>query len=244
MRTSSSTGYRFDLPDPTRRDSAAICASAPVWQSFAAVAGPGDGWRRLFEYLTGGSGRHAYDGIGVLEQHKQPLDEAADVFVGWVRRLFTQPRRCGAWRPDRLDYRFACEAPTEAGAKTSSRTNIEAEASTGTLSTWEAASLRTRRRPRSGPRRSLGRSFRHPCATPACRIRAGGRSKMAAPISATSARIRRISPSSCSSSSGWFIRTTGSACRSRSTRVDRLRQRPRRHQCVRRALLDRPAGQR
>ena len=72
---------------------------------------------QLFDYLTGGSGRHAYDGLGVLQQHQQQLDEAAEAFVAWARSLFTQPDDWRAWRPDRLSYRFDCAAPTAAGAK-------------------------------------------------------------------------------------------------------------------------------
>jgi len=120
--------YRFEVPDPTRRDSAAICGSAPVWQSFAAVAerAMDGGW--LFEHLTGGSSRHAYDGIGVLEADKQPLDDAADAFVRWVRRFFTQPSSAdaAAWRTDRLDYRFSCVASVEGGAKTFTADEYEA----------------------------------------------------------------------------------------------------------------------
>jgi hypothetical protein len=120
--------YRFEVPDPSQRESAAICASAPAWQSFAAVAerAMDGGW--LFEYLTGGSGRHAYDGIGVLDRDKQPLDDAADMFVRWVRRFFTQPSSADAtaWRTDRLDYRFSCEAPLESGAKTFAADEYEA----------------------------------------------------------------------------------------------------------------------
>jgi hypothetical protein len=84
------------------------------------------GW--LFEYLTAGSGRHAYDGIGVLDADKQPLDVAADAFVGWVRRFFTQPSSADAtaWRTDRLDYRFSCVAPVEGGAKTFAADEYEA----------------------------------------------------------------------------------------------------------------------
>lgn len=112
--------YRFEIPDPHQRDSAAICASVSVWQSFAAVAERAMDGGDLLEYLTGGSGRHAYDGIGVLEPDKQPLDDAARAFVGWVMRFFTQasPADATAWRPHRLEYRFTCAAPVEDGEKT------------------------------------------------------------------------------------------------------------------------------
>jgi hypothetical protein len=110
--------YRFEVPNPADRDSVAICASAPVWQSFAAVAGRAMDGGHLFEYLTGGSGRHAYDGMDVLEVDKPPLDEAARAFVAWVERRFTQSASASAWRTDRLDYRFSSLAPFEPDVKT------------------------------------------------------------------------------------------------------------------------------
>jgi hypothetical protein len=123
--------YRFELPDPSRRDSAAICASAQVWQSFAAVAERAMDGGQLFKYLIEGSGRHAYDDIGVLEPDKQQaLDDAADAFVAWVRRFFTHPSSADAtaWRTDRLDYRFSCATPVEDGAKTFVADEYEARA--------------------------------------------------------------------------------------------------------------------
>jgi hypothetical protein len=110
--------YRVEVPDPLQRESASVCASASVWQSFAAVAERAMDGGQLFEYLTGGSGRRAYDGLDVLEPDKQPLAHAGDAFVAWVRRFFTQPSSADAWRTDRLHYRFSCAVPLENGDKT------------------------------------------------------------------------------------------------------------------------------
>ncbi|MET0213138.1 MAG: hypothetical protein ABW292_09050, partial [Vicinamibacterales bacterium] len=111
--------YWFDMPDPTDRDQAAVCADAEVWQSFAAVAERALDGGMLFEYLTGGTGRHAYDGVAVAVGHKQAIDDAAELFVTWVGRMFTQSGRGQdtAWRADRLEYRFACAAPSEGGER-------------------------------------------------------------------------------------------------------------------------------
>ena len=111
--------YRIAVPDPADRADAAVCAHATVWQTFAATAQRAMDGGALYTYLTGGAGRHAYDNVGVLDAHKAAIDAAAKRFVAWVERLFTQPagRVNAAWQPDRLEYRFACAAPTSAGEK-------------------------------------------------------------------------------------------------------------------------------
>lgn len=111
--------YRIPVPDPTRPADAGICAHPEVWQSFAAAAERAMDGVALYEYLTGGTGRHAYDGLAVLDAHKAPLDAAATRFVDWVERLFT---RAGAgenpaWQPSRLEYRFASAAPVGGAAE-------------------------------------------------------------------------------------------------------------------------------
>lgn len=108
--------YEIDLPNPMRREDAAVCAHPEVWQNFAAVARRAMDGVALYEYLTGGAGRprHVYDGIAVLDGHKAALDAAAKKFVEWVERLFAQPAtpHNPAWQPSRLEYRFACAAPS------------------------------------------------------------------------------------------------------------------------------------
>jgi hypothetical protein len=111
--------YGIDLPNPDDRADASVCAHATVWQTFASVAERAMDGGALYIYLTGGTGRHAYDGVNVLDVHKPALDTAAGKFVAWVERLFTQPdgRVNAAWQSDRLEYRFACAAPTATGEK-------------------------------------------------------------------------------------------------------------------------------
>jgi hypothetical protein len=111
--------YRFKLPDPQSAADAAVCAHPEVWQAFAAAAGRAVDGIALYEYLTGGSGRHAYDGIAVLALHKPALDAAADAFVAWVGRSIARPAggENPTWQPGRLEYRFACSAPVEGGEK-------------------------------------------------------------------------------------------------------------------------------
>jgi len=111
--------YGFTEPDPARRDDAAVCAHPEVWQSFAAAAGRAMDGAALYFYLRGAPGRHAYDGIPILDAHKARLDAAAKTFADWVPRLIEQPQsgENAAWRPARLEYRFACAAPTHTGEK-------------------------------------------------------------------------------------------------------------------------------
>ncbi len=109
--------YTFDLPDPGKREDAPVCAHAEVWQGFAAAAERAMDGVLLYEYLTGDTDRHAYDGIGVLDGDKPAIDDAATKFVEWVQRLFAQPEtpHNPAWQPSRLEYRFACSAPSATG---------------------------------------------------------------------------------------------------------------------------------
>jgi hypothetical protein len=111
--------YKFNQPDPTLASDAAMCAHPEVWQALAAVAGRGVDGIALYQYLTGGAGRHAYDGLAVLDIHKLALDAAGAAFVAWVERTITRPAHGEnpAWQPGRLEYRFACAAPVAGGEK-------------------------------------------------------------------------------------------------------------------------------
>jgi hypothetical protein len=111
--------YRFTMPNPAATSDAAICAHAEVWQCFAAVAERAVDGGALYEYLTGASGRHAYDGMNVLNGHKPALDIAAKKFIRWMDQTILQPGSDGnpAWQPRRLEYRFSCEAPTREGTQ-------------------------------------------------------------------------------------------------------------------------------
>lgn len=106
--------YNFRVHNPTLAADAPVCAHSLVWQAYAAVAGRAMDGISLYEYLTGGGGRHAYDGIAVLGPHKPLIDNAADAFVAWVDRMLARPNgsQNPAWQPKRLEYRFALSAPT------------------------------------------------------------------------------------------------------------------------------------
>jgi len=106
--------YTIALPDPTRREDASVCAHHEVLQSFCAAAGRAMDGAVLYQYLSGGATRHAYDGMAVLDIHKPALDTAAGKFLVWAGRIFNQPAAPvdnPAWNAERLEYRFACSAP-------------------------------------------------------------------------------------------------------------------------------------
>jgi hypothetical protein len=110
--------YRIDAFDPTRREDAAVCAHAEAWQLFSALAGRRMDGGALYRYLTGATGRHAWDGVtGILATDRPAIDLAAEAFVKWFTTTFTQPpsKDQDAWVADRLEYQFSCAAPEGAG---------------------------------------------------------------------------------------------------------------------------------
>lgn len=103
--------YPIEQPDPTSKEDAPLCAHQEVWQTFAAASTRLMDGAALYFYLKGPAPRHAYDGVAVLDIHKDDIDEVAAKFIAWFERLFYQPTGQDAWEPSRLEYRFACSAP-------------------------------------------------------------------------------------------------------------------------------------
>ncbi len=112
--------YGVDRPDPTLARDAELCAHGPAWQQFAAVAGRAMDGHRLYEYLKKDPGNKAYDDIP--EVNTQALRDAIDVLTGkwlaWFEKLFYQPAENASWRPDYLEYQFACSAPRDGQRQT------------------------------------------------------------------------------------------------------------------------------
>ncbi len=109
--------YPIDRPDPTHKEDAIYCAHPDVWAATAAVAGRRMDGAKLYFYLTGDSGRHAYDGVTVLQTHKAAIDQLAKRFLAWFDALLLQPGEPGAdaWAPERIEYQFAVSAPAPGG---------------------------------------------------------------------------------------------------------------------------------
>jgi hypothetical protein len=109
--------YPIHAPDPTRPADAPTCAHPEAWSNFAAAAGRRMDGAKLYFYLIGGGGRHAYDGIAGLAGLEDETDLIAERFIKWFGQLFYQPAQESAWVSDRLEYQFACSAPERQGEK-------------------------------------------------------------------------------------------------------------------------------
>lgn len=106
--------YPIQAPDPTAENDAYVCAHPEAFQIAAALAGRRMNGGALYAYLTGATGRHAWDGIPtILATHQAAIDDVAGAFVRWFTTTFTQPpsKDEDAWVSDRLEYQFACAAP-------------------------------------------------------------------------------------------------------------------------------------
>jgi hypothetical protein len=110
--------YPFVLPDPSRREDAALCAHPEVWQSFAAAAGRLLDGGALYAYLIADAARHAWDGVGLPIVLNAEIDARAALFLAFARRLFAAPAPDeDAWDAARLEYRFACSSPGGVGPR-------------------------------------------------------------------------------------------------------------------------------
>jgi hypothetical protein len=116
------TVYGFQRPDPTQAKDAAICAHPEVWALQAAVAGRCMDGFKLYRFLKEAPNHQAGDQIQIADGHQQPLGDLGRRFVAWFERLYLQPQIQAteqvpreAWLADRLEYQFACSAPSETG---------------------------------------------------------------------------------------------------------------------------------
>jgi hypothetical protein len=110
--------YPIEQPNPLDVNDADRVAHPDVWQTFAAVAGRLMDGGRLYLHLVAEPGNRAYDGIVVADADKPALDDRAQRFVEWFRRLVYQPAVTeSAWDPAALEYRFECSAPDGEGEK-------------------------------------------------------------------------------------------------------------------------------
>jgi len=107
--------YPVDPPAPGDADR---LAHPEAWRAYAAAAGRLMDGGKLRDHLTAAAGNRAYDGIaGIAPADQSRLDEQAARFLAWYDRLIAQPPARDAWTPERLEYRFACAAPTRYGRR-------------------------------------------------------------------------------------------------------------------------------
>jgi hypothetical protein len=104
------TRYPIVLP---ARDPAGdyVYAHRRGWQQYAALAGRCIDGGDLYLYLADPS-HHASDGITLNNPADQgTLDTLGTEFQKWVDAQYSQPAHEEAWKPEYLEYQFACSAP-------------------------------------------------------------------------------------------------------------------------------------
>lgn len=81
------------------------------WQQYAALAGRAIDGGDLYVYLSDPT-HHASDGIAFANPADQgTLDGLGTEFLKWVNAQYSQPAQEAAWKPEYLEYQFACSAP-------------------------------------------------------------------------------------------------------------------------------------
>jgi hypothetical protein len=116
VRNDFLAAFPIARPDPNAASDAGLCAHREAWQQFAAVAGGRalDGYA-LFEFMRDNA--FAPDWTSITAGSPAALDGALLAFRAWYERQFYQPAATSqhAWRPDYLEYQFACAAPKPGG---------------------------------------------------------------------------------------------------------------------------------
>lgn len=109
--------YQVDVPDPTLKTDAGLCAHSETWQHVSAVASRAMDGYKLYKYLTDSDLNHAYDDTSIQPADHAAVDLLAEKFVAWFVGLFYQPDtpENHAWKPSYLEYQFAVSAPDESG---------------------------------------------------------------------------------------------------------------------------------
>lgn len=110
--------WGFTPPDPRAASDAELVSHVASHATLRAVAGRAVDGFRLYGHLTGGPGRHAWDGMVVADGDKDEIDDAAESFVTWASTLFEQPAAESAWEPSRLEHRFEVGLPVAGGTRT------------------------------------------------------------------------------------------------------------------------------
>lgn len=110
-------------PDPLSRADAQIAAHQQNWQVFSAAAGRMMDGGALYIYLQDNPANHPYDlltpAAPLTAAQETALDALGEKFVAWFEKLFYQPTdpKNNAWLPERLEYQFACSAPSKGEQK-------------------------------------------------------------------------------------------------------------------------------
>jgi hypothetical protein len=82
------------------------------WQQYAALAGRSVDGGDLYLYLSSDPGHRASDGVTLNDPNdKKTLDDLGTEFLKWFAAQYYQPAQEAAWKPEYLEYQFACSAP-------------------------------------------------------------------------------------------------------------------------------------
>ena len=88
-----------------------IYAHRRGWQQYAALAGRSVDGGDLYLYLMSDPVHLASDGIALADPgDKAKLDALGTEFKNWVGTEYYQPPQEAAWKPEYLEYQFACSA--------------------------------------------------------------------------------------------------------------------------------------
>lgn len=111
-------------PDPEDAADALTCAHREAWQHRVAFAGRAmDGYlfyRWLVDHPAPRDLSLLPPPLAIADADREAVLTLGDAFVAWFDRLIHQPANSeeSAWDPARLEYRFACSAPSADGRKT------------------------------------------------------------------------------------------------------------------------------
>jgi len=106
--------YPINLP---ARDASGdyVYAHRTAWQQYAALAGRSMDGGDLYLYLAADAGNKASDGIALAAPGDGgTLDALGVTFQGWFASQYHQPAADKAWKPEYLEYQFACSSPQAA----------------------------------------------------------------------------------------------------------------------------------
>jgi hypothetical protein len=107
--------FKIARPNQDLAADAGVCAHRETWQQFAAVAGRALDGYALYQFMQHNA--FAPDWTTITGGPTAGLDGVMTTFRAWYDRQFYQPAANDqhAWRPDYLEYQFACAAPKPGG---------------------------------------------------------------------------------------------------------------------------------
>ena len=112
------TAFATHNPDPMDRDDVYYCANPASWSKHRAVFNRHIDGKKLYDSIKLDPSQHPVTADADPTDHT-PLIDLGERFARWFENLYLQPGEHAqdAWLPEKLEYQFACSAPTPAGEK-------------------------------------------------------------------------------------------------------------------------------